>query len=550
LLTRLDSGIRIYLASDGDTVLVAEDTYFENINFKGKSITIANMFITDGDTSHISKTIIDGSEPSHPDSGSVVYFKSGEDTTSVLCGFTITGGNGTHIASINRSGGGGIAMFSGGKIRNNKITGNYVHVVIQHETGGGGLVFNPSNNTNLIVEHNEFTQNSISSPAMANGGGLWLGPSWNDGYIRVNNNLVSNNSVTCTGTYKALGGGIGVSINLPTAGDIIIEKNIISNNELHCVVSMGAGIYIVYWEPGGVITDNYPSPIIFNNIIYDNYSEDRGAGIGIWTVEKNHQPSSTISPQPVIINNTIVNNSAKDGCGIFNFDSYPLLLNNILWDDLSTEGSREIFNDDIDYPEYPDKINGGELHVYYSDIQGGWEGWGNFEADPMFSDALFHFSEGSPCIDAGHDSSFFNDIEDEGSAGSAKWPAMGTLRNDQGAYGGPQEYDVFDLKDVTDFILDIPDKSINFPLKFGLSQNYPNPFNPSTKIKYFLPEPEIVKIEVCNLLGQKIKRLLNQHMPAGYHEIEFNAQNLPSGVYLYRIQAGEFQNVKKMVLLQ
>ena len=81
----------INAAAEGDTVLVSEDTYYENINFKGKAITVASEFFMDGDTSHISKTIIDGSQPSDPDSGSVVYFDKGTDSTSVLCGFTITG---------------------------------------------------------------------------------------------------------------------------------------------------------------------------------------------------------------------------------------------------------------------------------------------------------------------------------------------------------------------------------------------------------------------------------------------------------------------------
>jgi predicted GH43/DUF377 family glycosyl hydrolase len=509
-------------AHDGNVVLVDEGTYYENINFKGKAITVASLFYMDGDTSHISKTIINGSQHADPDSGSVVNFISGEDTTSILCGFTITGGSGTYDSGFEGYGGGGILMFlSGGKVINNKIINN--HIEYQNLTAGAGLLFVTINTVhNIIIEHNEFKYNSVTSHSIiaSGGGGIYCLWRTSNGYARIRNNHISFNSVTNTGSYKAIAGGLGLSIYLPSSVNIVVENNTISNNELHCVASIGAGIYIVYWELGGVITDNYPSPIISNNIVYDNYSEDRGAGIGIWTVEKNHQASSVITPQPVIINNTIVNNKANDGSGIFNFDSYPLLMNNIFWDDLSVEGSREIFNDDIDYPDYPDKINGGELHVYYSDIQGGWEGWENFEADPMFSDALFHFSEGSPCIDAGHDSSFFNDIEDEGSAGSAKWPAMGTLRNDQGVYGGPQEYDVINLKDVTDLILDIPDKSISIPLKFRLSHNYPNPFNPSTKIKYSLPAPEIVKIEVYNLLGQKIKRLLNQQMPAGYHEYE------------------------------
>jgi hypothetical protein len=68
----------IYASNNGDIVLVAEGIYTENINYKGKAITVASHFLVDGDTSHISNTIIDGSQPSHPDSGSVVSFVSGE----------------------------------------------------------------------------------------------------------------------------------------------------------------------------------------------------------------------------------------------------------------------------------------------------------------------------------------------------------------------------------------------------------------------------------------------------------------------------------------
>jgi photosystem II stability/assembly factor-like uncharacterized protein len=89
-----------------------------------------------------------------------------------------------------------------------------------------------------------------------------------------------------------------------------------------------------------------------------------------------------------------------------------------------------------------------------------------------------------------------------------------------------------------------------YPNNFKLSQNYPNPFNPSTKIKFTLPKADKVKIELYNTLGQRVETLLKQNMKAGYHEVEFNAQNLSSGIYFYRIKAGEFQDVKKMVLLR
>ncbi len=87
-------------------------------------------------------------------------------------------------------------------------------------------------------------------------------------------------------------------------------------------------------------------------------------------------------------------------------------------------------------------------------------------------------------------------------------------------------------------------------LEFKFFQNYPNPFNPTTKIKFDIQKLEKVKIEVFNLLGQKITTLLNKQMPAGSHEAEFTAMDLPSGVYLYRIEAGEYNEVKKMILLR
>jgi hypothetical protein len=85
--------------------------------------------------------------------------------------------------------------------------------------------------------------------------------------------------------------------------------------------------------------------------------------------------------------------------------------------------------------------------------------------------------------------------------------------------------------------------------EYVLDQNYPNPFNPSTNIKFVIPKSEKVKIEIFNLLGQKTKTLLNKQMPVGSHEVEFTAKDLPSGVYLYRIEAGEYKEVKKMILL-
>jgi hypothetical protein len=85
---------------------------------------------------------------------------------------------------------------------------------------------------------------------------------------------------------------------------------------------------------------------------------------------------------------------------------------------------------------------------------------------------------------------------------------------------------------------------------FALNQNYPNPFNPTTTIRYDLPEAAVVKLSVFNTLGQEVRTLVNTAEPAGERSVQFNASDLPSGVYIYRITAGSFTDVKKMILLK
>jgi len=88
------------------------------------------------------------------------------------------------------------------------------------------------------------------------------------------------------------------------------------------------------------------------------------------------------------------------------------------------------------------------------------------------------------------------------------------------------------------------------PLEFALEQNYPNPFNPSTTIKFTIPEASIVTLKVFNTLGQEVALLINQSMEAGVHEINFDAVGLNSGMYFYRLEAGDYVQVKKMTLLK
>jgi hypothetical protein len=120
-------------------------------------------------------------------------------------------------------------------------------------------------------------------------------------------------------------------------------------------------------------------------------------------------------------------------------------------------------------------------------------------------------------------------------------------------YVNPDIYNATTSSDGS-FIFDIVTgvEEGQIPSGYAVSNNFPNPFNPVTKIKYQLPKDNHVTIKVFNILGEEITTLVNESKQTGYYEIEFNGRSaaggLASGVYLYRIEAGEFVSVKKMVL--
>jgi 5-hydroxyisourate hydrolase-like protein (transthyretin family) len=90
----------------------------------------------------------------------------------------------------------------------------------------------------------------------------------------------------------------------------------------------------------------------------------------------------------------------------------------------------------------------------------------------------------------------------------------------------------------------------DIPVNYQLNQNYPNPFNPSTTISYSIPKASFVTIKIYDILGNEIAALVNQEKPAGKYEINFNAIHLSSGMYIYKLSAGNFNEMKKMILMK
>lgn len=91
---------------------------------------------------------------------------------------------------------------------------------------------------------------------------------------------------------------------------------------------------------------------------------------------------------------------------------------------------------------------------------------------------------------------------------------------------------------------------VGVPVDFSLSQNYPNPFNPTTKITYSVPVDGFVSISIFNILGEKVSTLVNTNVKAGNYELTFDASGIASGMYLYRMESGDFISVKKMMILK
>ena len=110
--------------------------------------------------------------------------------------------------------------------------------------------------------------------------------------------------------------------------------------------------------------------------------------------------------------------------------------------------------------------------------------------------------------------------------------------------------DTFGVMGFHNFTTDVRDITTTLPNSYALDQNFPNPFNPATKINFSIPVEAFVSLDVYNSIGQRVATLVNETKTAGTYEVNFNAANLSSGIYFYKLTSGNFTETKKMILMK
>ena len=323
-------------------------------------------------------------------------------------------------------------------------------------------------------------------------------------------------------------------IDLDGAINIIIENNIIRNNDddgIEIRLHKYSGPILSYNIIGNLIEGNdedgiqlidYPdiSDRIFHierNIIVNN----KMAGLGCMSdgnTRENYEGANI--PEPIfLVNNTIVNHRYGVTGG-----GKMIAINNIIIDSDMVAMKNVQENSIVSYCNFWENgTNFDNCNIDSTNM---------FYGDPTL-DETFQIIDGSICINNG--TAIFI------------WQEDTVLNISPSNYNGSApDIGAFEFEDRDSE----PEPLNKIPNNYVLDQNYPNPFNPITKIQFALPKSENVIIVVYDTLGQKIQTLLNKQCSAGYHEIDFNAQDVPSGIYIYQIQAGNFHDAKKMMLLK
>ncbi|MGA1399693.1 MAG: right-handed parallel beta-helix repeat-containing protein [Phycisphaerales bacterium] len=345
----------IAAVADGSEIVVQPGTYFEHLVFLGKSIVVRSE-------SGPESTVIDGGG-----AGSVVVFRSGEGPATRIEGFTITNGGG----SAGSGGAGVLVESSSPTIRGNRIVGNTTNLL-----GGGLIVYGFSSP--------RIEENLIADNAAGDGGGIYI--QVENTRVFVHRNTIEDN--VCNGGF---GGGV-----LCWNGSLELVGNEIAGN---VGADSGGGVFVLF-------SGDTPHHLEANEIL-DNVANDDGGGL--WFAN---------GGAILLVNNLITGNAAPSGAGLYARGTGTRRNCTISGNLASSEGGGLYYGEgggDLSIansivrgnlaPSSPELFyTGGAQSISFSNIGGGWPGFGNLDADPRFVDANagdYRLAGDSPCIDAG-----------------------------------------------------------------------------------------------------------------------------------------------------
>lgn len=514
-------------ATDGDTVLVDEGTYPENIDFLGKDIVVTSQYLFTEDSTTIVNTVINANYV-----GSCVKMVSGETEAAVLMGFTLINGTG----SLYQPGYGNFYVGGGIYLLNSSPTIQYNIIRNNDTVDGGSGIFTAEGDP--IIQYNTIVENTTLIYSC--GAGILI-KNTEDAVI-AHNYIQYNTAVQ--------GGGIGFKHASP-----LVTRNVISNNT---AISNGGGLKMYSGS----------SPSIINNTISDNESPV-GMGGGVLVAD---------SSAPVFMNNivsfTICGGGFKvAGAGVPEL-SYNLFYENVGGDYINcvpgigdiTGDPAYIGGDPFDYhlTATSAAIDAGNPDPTYNDPDGTRNDCGAFPYDQTPPTPVVLTSFSAAIVNDGVMLNWNTTCEIEcygwtvqRSQGS-EFRDISPLIAGYGTTTEPHNYSYLDatvpagqlvqyrLKqmDIGGQVTYFNPITVTFGAatvtEYSLKSNYPNPFNPETAIVYTLPENSQVRVTIYNATGQRVAELVNGYRTAGMHTITWNADNLPSGSYICRMEvAGE-----------
>jgi len=536
-LATIQTGINA--VSAGNTVFVAAGTYVENINFNGKNISVIGE--------NRETTIIDGNEL-----GSVVTFENKETSSAILSGFTIQNGSAS-------KGGGIFCDNSSPTLTNVTVSGNTA-------TDGGGIY---SANSSPTITSTEVTDNYGGW-----GGGFCIlfGSALTGGNPTISNTLVAKNH----GKYH--GGGLYIDETKVSLTNVSITEN--TSNEMQ-----GAGIHarnrsnielvnVIHWnnEPSSIVfqEDGFKSEISISN-------SDIESGQSGVTTNSNADitwADGNIDADPMFVDTAnddyhLSNYSPSIGAGTSSgapstdLDGNPRPNPAGSNPDMGAYENPLAFSSfDLVYP-FPDTTIVLTRANFLDTLYFAWNQPASREGDELtykreLTGDLPEYIRFIVTSDEETNTNMYkvpyHHIEDYmHTAGVELITGTWTIVANDGKYDVHAENGPFTLT-IDGSKLEISDSDI-IPETFALYANYPNPFNPTTTISYDLPKRSQVTLGIYNILGKQIKTLVNQSQDAGNRIAVWDGtdnlgRQVSAGVYLYQIQAGEFTQTRKMLLLK